>query len=70
MHSMPLQERFRAARRLADISMAQAAQELGVSRSTLMRAERGERPIPGPWIAWAQRHWQPPEGVRHPLEED
>jgi DNA-binding XRE family transcriptional regulator len=67
---VPLEERFRAARMLARVSQAQAARELGISRSTLARAEAGQRPIPAPWVLWAKAHWKPPEGMHHPLEND
>jgi hypothetical protein len=62
--------RFRAARLLADVSLVDAAAQLGVSVSTLRRAEQGGRPIPPPWIAWAKARWIPPDGMKHPLEDD
>ena len=66
---MSLHGRFRASRLLAEKSLTDAARELGVSPSTVERAERGDKPIPPPWVEWAINHWRPEdEEVAHPLE--
>jgi hypothetical protein len=63
-----LHDRFRASRLLANLSLKDAAEQLGTSVSTLARAERGERPIPEPWLLWSRTYWRPPDEVEHPLE--
>lgn len=54
-----LARRFRAARKAADVPLARAAVELGVSVSTLTRMERAEKPIPRPYLLWARIIWSP-----------
>ena len=58
-----LAQRFRAARFLAGISVKTAAEQLGVSASTLERMERGRRAIPAPFVIWAVEEWRPPAWV-------
>jgi ribosome-binding protein aMBF1 (putative translation factor) len=68
--SVDVAARLQAARRLAGLSLEEAARQLDVSVSTLRRAEAGERRVPKPWIAYAKAHWIPPDGMRHPLDPD
>jgi transcriptional regulator with XRE-family HTH domain len=55
-----LATRFRAARRLAEVSIKDAADQLGISASTLERIEKGKKRLPAPYIAWAISEWETP----------
>jgi transcriptional regulator with XRE-family HTH domain len=55
-----LATRFRAARRLAEVSLKDAADQLGISASTLERIEKGKKRLPAPYIAWAISEWKSP----------
>jgi transcriptional regulator with XRE-family HTH domain len=55
-----LATRFRAARRLAEVSVKDAAEQLGISPSTLERIEKGKKQLPAPYIAWAISEWKSP----------
>lgn len=55
-----LPTRFRAARRLAEVSAIDAADQLGISRATLHRIEKGESPLKPLYIKWAITEWNAP----------
>jgi DNA-binding XRE family transcriptional regulator len=61
--------RFRAARRLAEVGAQEAADQLGISRATLNRIEKGTSPLKQIYIAWAISEWKAPPWLL-PREED
>jgi transcriptional regulator with XRE-family HTH domain len=58
--NLELATRFRAARRLAEVSAIEAAAQLGISRATLHRIEKGESPLKAPYVRWAISEWKAP----------
>lgn len=55
-----LTRRFRAARAYADVGLKEAADELETSERTLQRIEKGEKPVPATYVAWAISKWNVP----------
>lgn len=58
----PIHERWRSARKAADITQERAAKELGLSRSQINKIEKGSGELRPPYLLWAIVVWgAPPE---------